>query len=83
MVNESNFSFSVHADAVLKATNVDGVYVCDSQNNNVVAEHISFRELVSGGDSPLDLMAVTLCEENAIPGPYFLSVLFTLPDTIL
>ncbi|KAH0638579.1 hypothetical protein KY285_035165 [Solanum tuberosum] len=57
----------IHADAVLKATNVDGVYVCDAQNNNVVAEHISFRELVSGGDSPLDLMAVTLCEENALP----------------
>ncbi|MCD7454038.1 hypothetical protein HAX54_023305 [Datura stramonium] len=57
----------IHADALLKGTNVDGVYVCDSRNNNVAAEHISFRELVSGGDSPLDLMAVTLSEENAIP----------------
>ncbi|KAJ8537709.1 hypothetical protein K7X08_014249 [Anisodus acutangulus] len=57
----------IHADALLKGTNVDGVYVCDSRNNNVAAEHISFRELVSGGDSPLDMMAVTLCEENAIP----------------
>ncbi|KAJ8532770.1 hypothetical protein K7X08_015659 [Anisodus acutangulus] len=57
----------IHADALLKGTNVDGVYVCDSQNNNVAAEHISFRELVSGGDSPLDMMAVTLCQENAIP----------------
>lgn len=57
----------IHADALLKGTNVDGVYVCDSRNNNVAAEHISFRQLVSGGDSPLDLMAVTLCEENAIP----------------
>lgn len=78
-----SFPLSVHADALLKATNVDGVYVCDSRNNNVAAEHISFREMVSGGDSPLDLMAVTLCEENAIPGPYFLSMPFTLPDTIL
>ncbi|XP_009802965.1 uncharacterized protein LOC107798398 [Nicotiana tabacum] len=57
----------IHADALLKGTNVEGVDVCDSRNNNVVAEHISFRELVSGGASPLDLMAVTLCEENAIP----------------
>ncbi|CAN4117190.1 unnamed protein product [Withania somnifera] len=57
----------IHADALLKGTNLDGVYVCDSRNNNVAAEHISFRELVPGGDSPLDLMAVKLCEENAIP----------------
>ncbi|XP_009619381.1 uncharacterized protein [Nicotiana tomentosiformis] len=58
----------IHADALLKGTNVEGVDVCDSRNNNnVAAEHISFRELVSGGASPLDLMAVTLCEENAIP----------------
>ncbi|XP_019250790.1 PREDICTED: uncharacterized protein LOC109229713 [Nicotiana attenuata] len=57
----------IHADALLKGTNVEGVDVCDSRNSNVAAEHISFRELVSGGASPLDLMAVTLCEENAIP----------------
>ncbi|PHU06350.1 hypothetical protein BC332_22839 [Capsicum chinense] len=58
----------IHADALLKGINADGVYICDPRNNNVAAEHISFRDLVSGGDSsPLDLMAVTLCEENAIP----------------
>ncbi|PHT37842.1 hypothetical protein CQW23_21415 [Capsicum baccatum] len=58
----------IHADALLKGINANGVYICDSRNNNVAAEHISFRDLVSGGDSsPLDLMAVTLCEENAIP----------------
>ncbi|XP_060201333.1 uncharacterized protein LOC132629926 [Lycium barbarum] len=57
----------IHADALLKGANVDGVYVCDSRNNSVAAEHISYRELGSGGDSPLDMMAVTLCEENAIP----------------
>ncbi|XP_075096370.1 putative E3 ubiquitin-protein ligase ARI2 [Nicotiana tabacum] len=62
----------IHADALLKGTNVEGVDVCDSRNNNVVGEHISFKELVSGGASPLDLIVVTLCEENAIPGLYFL-----------
>ncbi|CAL5387619.1 unnamed protein product [Camellia sinensis] len=57
----------IHADAVLKGTNVDGVYLCDSRNNNVVSEHISFRELASRGASPMDTMAVTFCEENGIP----------------
>lgn len=57
----------IHADAVLKGTNVDGVYLCDSRNNDVVSEHISFRELSSRGASPMDMMAVTFCEENGIP----------------
>lgn len=57
----------VHAEAVLKGTNVDGVYLCDSRNNNVISEHISFRELASRGASPMDVMAVTYCEENGIP----------------
>ncbi|KAG8374174.1 hypothetical protein BUALT_Bualt11G0103400 [Buddleja alternifolia] len=57
----------IHADAVLKGTNVDGVYVCDPRNNNIATEHISFRELASRGASPMDMMAVTFCEENGIP----------------
>lgn len=57
----------IHADAVLKGTIVEGVYICDSRNNNVMAEHISYRDLASRGDSPMDMMAVTFCEENGIP----------------
>ncbi|XP_052173342.1 uridylate kinase PUMPKIN, chloroplastic [Diospyros lotus] len=57
----------IHADAVLKGTNVDGIYLCDSRSNNVIFEHISFRELASRGTSPMDTMAVSFCEENGIP----------------
>lgn len=57
----------IHADAILKGTNVDGVYDCDSRNNNVTFEHISFRELPSRVAFPMDMMAVTFCEENGIP----------------
>ncbi|XP_047316561.1 uncharacterized protein LOC124920176 [Impatiens glandulifera] len=57
----------IHAEAVLKGTNVEGVYLCDSRNANVVSEHISFRELISRGASPMDVMAATFCEENGIP----------------
>lgn len=70
--NEQSFFSSVHADAVLKGTNVDGVYLCDSRSNDVVSEHISFSELSSRGASPMDMMAVTFCEENGIPGLYIL-----------
>ncbi|RVW48165.1 Uridylate kinase [Vitis vinifera] len=58
----------INADAVLKGTNVDGVYDCNSRNNNVTFEHISFRELVSSGATSMDMMAMTFCEENRIPG---------------
>ena len=69
---EYSVFFSVQADAVLKGTNIDGVYLCDSRSNNVISEHISFRELASRGASPMDMMAVTFCEENGIPGSYIL-----------
>lgn len=57
----------IHADAVLKGTNVEGVYLCDPRSTHVVSEHISFRELISRGASPMDMMAATFCEENGIP----------------
>ncbi|KAL8135883.1 uncharacterized protein LOC141713541 [Apium graveolens] len=60
----------IHADAVLKGTmtsNTDGVYEFESRNNNVLFEHVSFREMASRGSSAMDMMAVTFCEENCIP----------------
>ncbi|KAL5716763.1 hypothetical protein ACHQM5_009886 [Ranunculus cassubicifolius] len=58
----------VNADAVLKGTNMNGVYDCHSRNNNNLAfEHISFRELISRGVTSMDMMAITFCEENGIP----------------
>ncbi|XP_048236227.1 uncharacterized protein LOC8274884 isoform X2 [Ricinus communis] len=58
----------IHAEAVLKGTNVDGVYDCHSRDNGVTFEHISFRDLVSRGATSMDMMALTCCEENGIPG---------------
>ncbi|XP_031103643.1 uncharacterized protein LOC116007176 [Ipomoea triloba] len=65
----------IHADAMLKGTNVEGVYVCDSRSNNLAAEHISYRDLASKGAAPIDMMAVNCCEENGIP-----VVIFNLHD---
>lgn len=57
----------IHAEAVVKGTNVDGVYDCHSQDNNATFEHISFRDLVSRGATTMDMMSLTFCEENGIP----------------
>ncbi|KAF7818719.1 uridylate kinase [Senna tora] len=57
----------INAEAVLKGTNVDGVYDCNSRDSNFTFEHISFRDLVSRGATSMDMSALTFCEENAIP----------------
>jgi uridylate kinase len=57
----------VNAQAVIKGTNVDGIYDCNSRENNFTFEHISFRELMSRGVTSMDMQALTFCEENAIP----------------
>lgn len=60
---------AVNADVVLKGTNVDGVYDCQSRNgNNVTFEHISFRDCATRGFSAMDMTAMSMCEENGIPG---------------
>ncbi|GAA0171792.1 nucleotide kinase [Lithospermum erythrorhizon] len=56
----------IHADALLKGTNLDDIYVCDSRSGGITTEHISFKELNSRDASPMELMAVSYCEENGI-----------------
>lgn len=70
------FFFSVHADAVLKGTNVDGVYDCTSRDNNFTFEHISFSDLTARGATSMDTMALNYCDENSIPGLCTLLYLF-------
>lgn len=72
----------VHAEAVLKGTNVDGVYDCNSQDNNFTFKHISFRELVSRGATSMDMTALTFCEENNLPGTFSGLLVMTFKDYI-
>ncbi|KAM0981492.1 hypothetical protein ACFX13_014847 [Malus domestica] len=60
-------ALEINAEAVLKGTNVDGVYDCNSQDNNFTFEHISFRELVTRGATSMDSMALNFCEEHRFP----------------
>ncbi|RDX61651.1 pyrH, partial [Mucuna pruriens] len=57
----------LNADAVLKGTNVNGVFDCHPRNDNLTIDHISFREIVSRGVTSMDMMALAYCEENGIP----------------
>lgn len=52
----------IHASAMIKGTNINGIY--ESANDNNTFEHISFRELASRGGTPMDMMSLSLCEEN-------------------
>lgn len=73
MTDFYNF-FPVNADAVLKGTNVNGVFDCHPRNDSVTLDHISFREVVTRGITSMDMMALAYCEENGIPGWCFLTV---------
>eukprot|EP00249_Psilotum_nudum_P018648 c26902_g1_i1 orf=445-2097(+) len=59
----------IHAEVILKATTIDGIYDCDPKLNPdaVLLEHISYRDVAAKGTTVMDLTAVTLCQENGIP----------------
>lgn len=56
-------------DAVLKATNVDGVYDADPKNNvqAVKFDTVSYDEVLQRQLGVMDLTAIVLCKENAMP----------------
>lgn len=55
---------------VLKATNVDGVYDDDPKlnPNAVLLDSVSYQDVTTKDLSVMDLTAITLCQENNIPG---------------
>ncbi|MDH7480376.1 MAG: UMP kinase [Armatimonadota bacterium] len=62
-------ALEIHADVVLKATDVDGVYdrdpnVCPDAKKY---ESIDFMEAINRGLGIMDLTAFTLCKENNLP----------------
>lgn len=61
---------SVNAEGVLEATNVDGVYDDDPKQNPSarLLDMVSYQEVTSKDLSVMDMTAITLCQENNIPG---------------
>jgi uridylate kinase len=62
-------ALELHADAVLKATNVDGVYDRDPKLHPEAVKFttIGFMDAISRGLRVMDLTAFTLCKENDLP----------------
>ena len=60
----------VNAEVVLKATNVDGVFDDDPRRNpNArLLDSLTYQDVLSRDLSVMDMTAVTLCQENNIPG---------------
>uniref|UniRef100_A0A0D6R6P9 UMP kinase n=1 Tax=Araucaria cunninghamii TaxID=56994 RepID=A0A0D6R6P9_ARACU len=59
----------IHAEVVLKGTNVDGVYDNDPRlyPDASLLDFITYRDVTSRDLSVMDLTAITLCQENNIP----------------
>jgi len=62
-------ALEIHAEAVLKATNVDGVYDKDPNLHSDAKKlsDIEFMDAINRGLGIMDLTAFTLCMENNLP----------------
>lgn len=59
----------IHADAVLKATNVDGVYTSDPKKDPTATKYdtLTYMDAINKNLKVMDLTAFTLCMENKMP----------------
>ena len=59
----------IDAEEVIKSTRVNGVFDKDPEKNNdaVMYEEISYKEVITQKLGVMDLTAITLCEENEMP----------------
>jgi uridylate kinase len=62
-------ALEIRAEAVLKATNVDGVYTSDPHKdpNAVKLAEVDYMDAISQNLGIMDLTAFTLCMENSMP----------------
>jgi uridylate kinase len=78
-------AIEIHADSVLKATKVDGVYDSDPVKNPdaVRYESLSYDEVLTKNLQIMDATAIVLCRDNNLPLRIFnLSKAGTLPAAI-
>jgi uridylate kinase len=59
----------IEAEAVLKATQVDGIYTADPKKdpNAQLISTVSYMEVLNRGLKVMDTTAITLCMDNALP----------------
>ncbi|WP_130473045.1 UMP kinase [Candidatus Magnetaquicoccus inordinatus] len=63
----------IHADLLLKATKVDGVYSADPKKDPSAQRftELTFAEVLAKDLRVMDLTAITLCQDNQIPVTVF------------
>jgi uridylate kinase len=59
----------ISADAIMKATKVDGIYSADPKRDATAKRlpHVTYREVLSQGLEVMDATAVSLCMDNKLP----------------
>ena len=59
----------MHADIIIKATKVDGIYSDDPMKNSnaIKYDQLSFDEVIDKRLKVMDMTAFTLCKENNLP----------------
>jgi uridylate kinase len=62
-------AIQMHADVLIKATSVDGIYSADPKKNPEATfyEQVSYRDVMHEELGVMDQTAVTLCKENELP----------------
>jgi uridylate kinase len=62
-------AIEINADVIIKGTRVDGVYDCDPEENPRASlfKEISYQDVLEKDLRVMDLTAITLCKENAMP----------------
>jgi uridylate kinase len=62
-------AMEIHADILLKATQVDGVYSADPKKSKTAKRFasITYQEVLEKGLKVMDATAISLCQENRMP----------------
>jgi uridylate kinase len=62
-------AMEIHADAILKATKVDGIYSADpvTDKNATKFEKITYLDILKLGLKVMDATAIAMCQENKLP----------------
>jgi uridylate kinase len=62
-------AMEIHADAILKATKVDGIYTADPMKDKGATkfEKITYLDILKLGLKVMDATAIAMCRENKLP----------------
>lgn len=62
-------ALEIKADAILKATKVDGIYTADPVSDSTAERytHVTYQQVLEKGLKVMDASAIALCKDNQMP----------------